>query len=198
MSPVAADVVKLCAGRANGKPCDPRSIANLMLEEADRDGSLLTNLAMQKLLYFAHAMFLIENGRPLVSGYFEAWQYGPVHPAAYNAFKAAGRDPIRFRAARKDVLTGEASEVPSPRDSEVCRHVRKIMRSYGSLPPGRLIDISHAKRAPWDYIVSKGRESVAFGLRIPDNVIVERFRHHKVIVGDTPIVGDPGEDSPLA
>lgn len=44
-----------------------------------------------KLLYFAHSIFLIEGKRALVSGYFEAWQNGPVHPAAYAAFETTGR-----------------------------------------------------------------------------------------------------------
>jgi len=37
-----------------------------MLNEADRVGVNITNLALQKLLYFAHGIFLIESKRPLV------------------------------------------------------------------------------------------------------------------------------------
>ncbi len=95
---------------------DPRSICNLMLNEADRDGTRVTNLALQKLLYFAHARYLIEATTPLVSGYFEAWQYGPVHPAAYRAFKSAGDRPIDFRAERQDPLTGQRQQLPPPED----------------------------------------------------------------------------------
>jgi uncharacterized phage-associated protein len=84
---------------------DPRSIANLMLDEGERIGQPLTNLALQKLLYFAHAIFLIERGRPLMSGYFEAWEYGPVHRATYQAFESAGAEPICFRAVRLNVIT---------------------------------------------------------------------------------------------
>jgi uncharacterized phage-associated protein len=84
---------------------DSREIANGMLDEGDRLLQPVTHLALQKLLYFAHALFLIERKRPLVSGYFEAWKNGPVHPAAYEAFKTAGRAPIGFRATR---LTSQA------------------------------------------------------------------------------------------
>ncbi|EPZ76727.1 hypothetical protein M798_03280 [Brucella melitensis ADMAS-G1] len=41
----------------SGGPYDPRAIANLMLDEADRSGIQVTNLALQKLLYFAHSIF---------------------------------------------------------------------------------------------------------------------------------------------
>ncbi len=69
---------------------DPRAVANLMLDEAKRCGINISNLALQKLLYFAHGIYLTKTKRPLVSGYFEAWQYGPVHPAVYRAFKGSG------------------------------------------------------------------------------------------------------------
>lgn len=50
---------------------DPREIANGILNEGDRLGRPVTHLALQKLLYFAHALFLIERKQPLVSGYFQ-------------------------------------------------------------------------------------------------------------------------------
>ncbi|WP_059244465.1 type VI toxin-antitoxin system SocA family antitoxin [Brucella vulpis] len=181
----------------SGGPYDPRAIANLMLDEADRSGIQVTNLALQKLLYFAHSIFLIEAKRPLVSGYFEAWQYGPVHPTAYSAFKTVGGSPIDFRATGKNVMTGERIVLDLPEDLTVRRHLARIMSSYGQLSPGRLVDISHAKGAPWDFIVDKGRTSVALGLRIPDAVIIDRFKYHKVSVGVAPVMGEPDEDTPL-
>lgn len=177
---------------------DPRSVANLMLDEADRSGYRLTNLALQKLLYFAHAIFLIEHKRPLVLGYFEAWEYGPVHPTAYQAFKSAGAEPITFRATRVDVVSGARVPVSPPEELSIRQHVARIMQSYGRMTPGRLVDISHAKGAPWDFIANKGRTSLAFGLRISDDVIIERFKHHKVSVGHSPTIGEPSEDTPLA
>ena len=179
-------------------PYDPRSIANLMIEEGHRHGTAITNLALQKLLYFAHALFLVERKRPLVSGNFEAWQFGPVHPTVYEAFKNAGDKPIKTRATGINVITGQRIELPSPDDPDVKRHIERVMLSYGSLTPGRLVDISHARDGPWHFIVDKGRTSIAFGLRISDNVILERFKFHKVSVADVPTAGEPGEDAPFA
>src|SRR5580704_12222160 len=135
---------------------DPRSIANLMLDEADRSGYRISNLVLQKLLYFAHAIFLVEQKRPLVSGYFEAWEYGPVHPTAYQAFKTAGAEAIKCRATRVDVASGVRMPLPPPEDVSVRQHIARIMQSYGHMTPGRLVDISHAKGAPWDFIANKG------------------------------------------
>lgn len=178
---------------------DPRAIANLMLDEADRRGLNITNLALQKLLYFAHGIHLTKTKRPLVSGYFEAWQYGPVHPSVYRAFKPAGAEPITNRAVGKDPLTGMTRDLPMPSDMEVIDLISDVMRSYGHLPPGRLVDLSHAKDSPWSMVVDKARTEVAFGMRIPDNVIIDRFRHHKVSVSTRPRAGEPpSDDTPFA
>lgn len=176
---------------------DPRAIANMIVGEGQQTGRPVTNLALQKLLYFAHALFLVERKQPLVSGYFEAWQYGPVHPTVYQAFKGAGDQPITFCASATNVLTGERTPLPSPNDAEVVDHIRRVMASYGRLTPGRLVDISHARDAPWHFVVETAKSTVAIGLRISDDVIRERFKHHKVSVDGAPKVGEPGDDSPI-
>ena len=177
---------------------DARAVANLMLNEADRVSVRLTNLALQKLLYFAHGIHLVQTKKPLVSGYFEAWRYGPVHPSAYKAFKAAGSDPIAFRATGHNPLTGEAREVLIPDDPRLTSLMQQVLGSYGRMSPGRLVDLSHAKESPWSYVVDRAKTEVAFNLRISDNVILERFRHHKVSVGLEPLSGEPSDDTPFA
>src|SRR5712671_6840917 len=72
---------------ALSKPVDPRAVANLLLKEARVRGQRVSNLKLQKLLFLCHALYLVRTGRPLVRGSFEAWQYGPVHREAYDAFK---------------------------------------------------------------------------------------------------------------
>lgn len=184
-------------------PYDPRAIANLMLDEAanPRYGAeiSITNLALQKLLYFAHGIHLKRGKGPLVSGYFEAWQYGPVHPAVYRAFKESGSNVITMRAAGRDPLTGHARELLTPIDPEVRELIAEVVLRYGKMSPGRLVDLSHAKGAPWEVVVDKSRTSVAFGMRIPDTVIIDRFQHHKVSVDANPRAGEPpSDDTPFA
>ena len=181
-------------------PYDPRAVANLLLDLAAREDDpplTISNLALQKLLYFAHGHFLMRTQKPLVSGAFEAWTYGPVHPAVYQAFKSEGGRPITIRANARDVITGAVAALPDIDDVEVRRVLRNVLRSYGHLSPGRLVDISHAPRGPWATVVNKARTSVALGLRIPDSVTLECFKHHKVTVGPHARSGEPDEDTPL-
>jgi uncharacterized phage-associated protein len=182
------------------QPYDPRAIANLMLDEAHRHGRPITNLALQKLLYFAHALFLIERKRPLVSGYFEAWEFGPVHPAVYQSFKGARDQPITFRAQKRNLVTGATDEIPAPGEPAVRQHVSRIMAQYGALTPRQLVEISHAKGAPWHFVADKDkpRTGLALGQRISNDVIETRFKFHKVTLSATDLIGEPGEDTPPA
>lgn len=179
-------------------PLDPRAVCNLMLDEGERLGLELTHLALQKLLYFAHGTFLVEKGRPLVSGYFEAWKNGPVHPAVYKAFKVSGAKPINFRAHRHDALTGKVQPIALPAEPDVRRSVVGIVSKLGSLSAGRLVDISHARHAPWHFVVEEGRSAMALGLRITDAVILEKYKHHKISIGAVPSTGETYEDAPFA
>ena len=177
---------------------DPRGVANLILDEADQLGFEITNLALQKLLYFVHGMFLVGHKRPLVSGYFEAWKYGPVHPVAYKAFKLSTDKPITFRAQARDIHTGKLIDIPNPDDPNIKILVQKVLGAYGGLSPSRLVEISHAKNSPWNMIVDKARTGIAIGLKIPDHVILRQFNKHKVSIGAVYTAEEPSEDEPFS
>lgn len=176
---------------------DPRSICNLILDQAETANRTITNLALQKLLYFAHGLHLVDTKMPLVTGFFEAWQYGPVHPIAYRAFKCAGADPINFRAAIVDPFTHVSVPLPECTDCDIKSRVGRIVAMYGGLTPGRLVEVSHAKDAPWRFIVDKARTETIVGLRITDEVIFARFKYHKVSIGSEPRHGEPKDEIPF-
>lgn len=49
-------------------------------------GTEMTNLKLNKLVYFAQAVSLKQYGVPLFSDEIQAWSYGPVEPEVYHAF----------------------------------------------------------------------------------------------------------------
>ena len=179
-------------------PYDPRAVANLLLDVARDDGVAVSNLALQKLLYFAHGHFLIQTGRPLVSGAFEAWNNGPVHPAVYHAFKASGRQPINDRAVGRNVMTGETRVLVLPDTPDVRRHLRRVIDAYGHLSPGLLVAISHAPNGPWATIRDRAAREIALGARIPDSLTRERFRFQKIALGVGVVSDILADDAPLA
>jgi uncharacterized phage-associated protein len=54
----------------------------------------ITNLKLQKMLYFAQAAYLSLNNQKLFNEDIEAWQYGPVIPSIYHKYKEHRNQPI--------------------------------------------------------------------------------------------------------
>ena len=178
-------------------PCDPRAVANLLLREARSRGHHVSNLKLQKLLFLCHAFYLVDTGRPLVRGSFEAWQYGPVHREAYDAFKRFGAKPITEDAERFDPVTGTRKPIALPANRGVLDVIQRVAQFYGGKSPGELVELTHAKNGPWDHVASAATTSANIALKISDGVIAERFKY--LWFGDKPNYKDkePDEDAPL-
>ncbi|MEL7476163.1 MAG: type II toxin-antitoxin system antitoxin SocA domain-containing protein, partial [Cyanobacteria bacterium J06555_12] len=142
--------------------------------------------------------YLLRKKKPLVSGYFEAWNYGPVHPAVYSAFKSFGEKPVDRPALRKDLRTGELTPVPLPADREVLKITRKVLFSLEDMTPGQLVKLSHARGGPWHQVFRRSKSEHMLGLRISNEAIRERYRAHWFPADNLESVDEPAEDSPLA
>jgi uncharacterized phage-associated protein len=174
---------------------DPRSVANVIIQEAIRRGKPVTNLSLQKIMYFVHGRHLLETGTPLIFGTFEAWKYGPVSVPAYDAFKGFGSKPITALATKKDIRTGVISTVSLPDDIYLVKRITDLASPFIDLSAGRLVDLSHAPGSPWDRVTAGDPDRV-FGLRMTNKTITDYFRHHKIAVKATPRIGEPDEESP--
>ena len=162
----------------NQSSCDVRSVANHVLDERERFGLTTTHLSLQKLVYFCHGMHVVRFGTPLVDGYFEAWEHGPVHPFLYQVFKNCDAAPIMFRCEMEDMLTGTREIVPPPEQFETRNLVSEIVLQMRSLTASQLRAKSHAVGGPWHSIWSTAKKSLASSLRIPDHVIGESYFRH--------------------
>ena len=73
-------------------------IAKKLIFKAQNDepngGERLTNLKLQKLLYYQQGYHLAAFGTPLFAEDVEAWMYGPVVPAVYDVFSAYGSSAL--------------------------------------------------------------------------------------------------------
>jgi len=177
--------------------CDARAIANLLLREAQAQQITLTNLKLQKLLFLCHAFYLVQTGKALVKGNFVAWQYGPVHREAYDAFKRFAAKPITEEADKLDPVTGMRKSIPAPDDRTILEVVQKIVQFYGPKSAGELVELTHAKGGPWDFVVQQAKSNANLGMTIADDVIVKRFRF--LWFGSKPNLKDQdlNEDQPL-
>lgn len=97
----------------------------------------MTNLKLNKLVYFAQAVSLKQHGIPLFSDEIQAWSYGPVEPAVYRAFQKYGKSVI---------CHPEGSYETSAQLHEVAQ---QVMQTYGELTAFDLVRISHHEGSAW-------------------------------------------------
>ena len=76
-----------------------RDVANYFLSLVDEDqGDSISNLRLQKLMYYAQGYLLALKDRPLIHEEFEAWEHGPVIPGLYNSFRNTERSRSHCKA----------------------------------------------------------------------------------------------------
>jgi uncharacterized phage-associated protein len=63
-------------------------VAKYFLTLVDEDsGDTISNLKLQKLLYYAQGLHLALYDEPLFADQIKAWDHGPVIPAIYHEYK---------------------------------------------------------------------------------------------------------------
>ncbi|MBP2293006.1 Panacea domain-containing protein [Azospirillum rugosum] len=153
---------------------DGRAVANFILDFCEQRDREVTNLALQKIVYFCHVWSLVELGRPLVKHQFEAWQYGPVLQYLYREFKAFDRQPIQGRATEIDPDTGRRRIVRYAFDRDTEELLKQTVDFYSRLRAGDLVELSHAKGSPWDEVWNH-QGSVNPGMKIGDDRIIAYY-----------------------
>ena len=154
---------------------DGREIANFILDFCDGRGRSITNLALQKVIYFCHVWSLIELDRPLIRHKFEAWEFGPVLPYLYRDFKNYDRSPIEGRASEiRNSSDGKRRIVPYILDPETTDRLEKIVEFYSRLRANDLVELSHVTGGPWHQVwFHKG--VVNPGMKIDDKSITDFY-----------------------
>ena len=72
----------------------PLTYANTIIRKALETRTPLSPMKLQKLLYLLYARTLFLHNDTLFSEQFEKWQFGPVLPVIYDAFKRFRDRPI--------------------------------------------------------------------------------------------------------
>lgn len=127
----------------------------------ERSGWTLSNLKLQKLLYLAHMFHLGTARKPLVSGHFEAWDYGPVHPELYHKAKIFGSAPV------ENIF----HSVPDMEDGSERRLLDQTLDQLASATPAKLVAVTHWADGAWARHYQPGGR----GIVIPDRDIRREY-----------------------
>jgi len=124
-----------------------RQVADYFLSLVDEEvGDALSNLKLQKLVYYAQGFSLALTGQPLFEEEIEAWQHGPVVPMLYHSLKQHGSEPV-----------------PRPENgiriedypTEVRELLDEVYAVYGQFSPSKLRNMTH-QEPPWREAIANG------------------------------------------
>ena len=116
-----------------------KDVAEYFLSLQDEDaGDLISNLKLQKLVYYAQGYHLALFDEPLFEEHIEAWLHGPVVPSLYREYKQCGVAPI-----------------PSPEDMDFSKFnneekefLDEVYDVYGQFSAWKLRNMTHEDE-PW-------------------------------------------------
>lgn len=100
----------------------------------------ITNLAVQKLLYFSQVVSAALNSNLLFRDSCEAWRYGPVYPVIYRRLNKYTYDCIN-----ESEFSNEETMELGINDKEI---VDAVINTFGLLSGIKLKELSH-KTEPW-------------------------------------------------
>jgi len=110
-------------------------IADTLIYLARERNIGVTNLKLQKLLYYAQAWNLAISKKPLFDDDIEAWVHGPVVPSVFR----------RFKSYRWNTIDAEVHPV---NDAELRTFLANVLEVYGDLKASQLERLTHGE-APW-------------------------------------------------
>ncbi len=116
------------------------NIYNAKMDELVSDYDIvpeyITNLKLQKLLYFVQALCLMVFDKKAFPEKILAWSYGPVVNEVYQQYKKNRSGKIKSEALTKKVSTG------------LYKIINEVVDYYGAIETNKLIDFTH-EEDPW-------------------------------------------------
>lgn len=133
-------------------------VAKYIIWYCKEKGYSISNLKLQKILYFVQAAFLVDLGRPCFEESIEAWDFGPVVSEVYHKFKIFGSADIP-----KAMCNGvESIIIRSDRQT-----INEMVDQCAEYSASSLVEITH-NQDPWRNAYQKGRNNVISNLSIQD------------------------------
>lgn len=110
----------------------------------------ISNLQLQKILYYIQRDHLKKHNTPAFEDDIEAWKFGPVVPEVYYAFCYYGAMPIRNRYENIDISTCDKALIDG------------IIETKRKMEPWDLVEETHKTNGAWDktFTKSHGKPSV--------------------------------------
>ncbi len=130
-------------------------IARYVINFSNKNGKSITNLKLQKLLYYIQAGFLVEIGHCCFNDEILCWQHGPVVKNVYDSYKQFKDHVIPeqkdfSKITIKDGKLVIAKEIYDESNYDECdkKLINKIILGLINYDPWELVDRTH-EESPW-------------------------------------------------
>lgn len=121
-------------------------LAKYIVTKCWKEDCPISNLQLQKILYFIQKAFL-KQGKRAFSDEMEAWQFGPVVPNVYYKFCGSGSMPITSDFEVIDIAQEDLTIID------------KIVEEKRVLNPWDLVADAHKPNGAWNKIYKDGEGS---------------------------------------
>jgi uncharacterized phage-associated protein len=142
---------------------DCLNVARYFIIRAYEDGLEvdMTNMKVQKLLYYAQSLHLALYDEPLFEEEIQAWRYGPVCPPAYRFYN-------EFEAQQLPIPDSKyLTEIPS-QQKEI---LEEVWEYFGGYHAYRLSEMTHGE-FPW----KKARKGLSPQARSTDAILLDDLK----------------------
>lgn len=115
----------------------------------------ITNLKLQKILYYIEGYYMARYGYSLYPALIEAWRFGPVLPSVYYEYAIFGAESIILSPAEEE----EAIEAFDRNviDDEKKELINSVIRQKMDMDVWQLVDATH-KEEPWLQATDNGKQ----------------------------------------
>ncbi len=113
-------------------------VARYIIWYCEREKYIVSNLKLQKILYFIQAKFLVEKNTPCFSEKIEAWTFGPVIPEVHKQYKIFGNAHIPCVNVQDDFKISEQDKAL----------IDNMVDECSKFTASQLVEITH-RQTPW-------------------------------------------------
>lgn len=125
-------------------------VAKYVLIKCQEKENPISNLHLQKLLYYIQKGYMKQNGGDILfEEDFVAWKFGPVIEDVYYEYCAHGANKIVLREKYKPQFKKEVSKCIDP-----------IIETKMYLNPWEMVKETHKKGGAWETAFKKGIGSI--------------------------------------
>lgn len=128
---------------------NPFAVANFIIKIAMEKDNPVTNLKLQKIMFFLRGYCLSKYETPLIDGTFSKWRYGPIEKDVYRNFKNNGASPITYEYEVANIKDGiiHVRTVKMDRNvlnSDVANDFEKIVENLVAIESWKLVEMTHS------------------------------------------------------